>query len=156
LAGLGFIVVMCSVNMLPNMSLPNLQFYFAAGLGALMNTLPKQAALEAARAAAEQSGLQPSAAGPDLRHVGLRGAVPESFDDSGTGVEVIAAVDEYVIRNRAWRGRYTATGTGRVLAMARADSGPACSPEIPPNFATLDARQHLCDVWLTCRCVELI
>jgi hypothetical protein len=72
LAGLGFIVVMCSVNMLPNMQLPNLQFYFAAGLGALMNTLPKQAALEAARAT-EQQARQPSAAGAtvgSLRHVG--------------------------------------------------------------------------------------
>jgi hypothetical protein len=62
LAGLGFIVVMCSVNMLPNMQLPNLQFFFAAGLATLMNTLPKQAAAEAARAAAEPGSLQPSAA----------------------------------------------------------------------------------------------
>jgi hypothetical protein len=44
LAGLGFIVVMCAVNMLPNMPLPNLQFYLAAGLAALINELPKQAA----------------------------------------------------------------------------------------------------------------
>jgi hypothetical protein len=69
LAGLGFIVVMCSVNMLPNMSLPNLQFFFAAGLATLMETLPKQAAIEA-RTASDKNGLQPTAAATGLRHAG--------------------------------------------------------------------------------------
>jgi hypothetical protein len=44
LAGFGFIVVICAVNMLPNMQLPFLQFVFASGLAVLMNELPKQAA----------------------------------------------------------------------------------------------------------------
>jgi hypothetical protein len=42
LAGLAFIVAMCSLNMLPNMQLPYLQFVFAMGLGVLMKELPKQ------------------------------------------------------------------------------------------------------------------
>jgi hypothetical protein len=70
LAGLAFIVVMCSVNMLPNMQLPNLQFFFAAGLAALIKELPKQAAEDVkpvARAGSERPA-QPRAAG--LRHAG--------------------------------------------------------------------------------------
>jgi hypothetical protein len=63
LAGLAFIVVMCSVNMLPNMQLPNLQFFFAAGLAALIKELPKPVA----RAGSERPA-QPRAAG--LRHAG--------------------------------------------------------------------------------------
>ncbi|MET0391300.1 MAG: hypothetical protein ABW321_35330 [Polyangiales bacterium] len=46
LGGLGFMVVICSVNMLPNMELPTLQFVFAAGLAVLMKELPRQAAAE--------------------------------------------------------------------------------------------------------------
>ncbi|MET0388703.1 MAG: hypothetical protein ABW321_22215 [Polyangiales bacterium] len=46
LAGFGFVVVMCSVNMLPNMQLPYLQFVFAAGLSVLMKELPRQATAE--------------------------------------------------------------------------------------------------------------
>jgi hypothetical protein len=46
LAGLGFMVVVCCVNMLPNMHLPNLQFFFAAALATLVRELPKQAALK--------------------------------------------------------------------------------------------------------------
>jgi hypothetical protein len=53
LAGLGFIVIVCSVNMLPNMQFPTLQFYFAAGLAVLMKELPKRAAEERARAKPE-------------------------------------------------------------------------------------------------------
>lgn len=44
LASLCFIVVVCAVNTLPNMSLPNLQFFFAAALATLLEELPKQAA----------------------------------------------------------------------------------------------------------------
>jgi hypothetical protein len=43
LCGLGFMVVVCCVNMLPNMQLPNLQFLFAAALATLLEQLPKQA-----------------------------------------------------------------------------------------------------------------
>jgi hypothetical protein len=43
LLGFGFVVVICSVNMLPNMQLPYLQFFFAAGLAVLVRELPKQA-----------------------------------------------------------------------------------------------------------------
>jgi hypothetical protein len=49
LAGLAFIVVICSVNMLPNMQLPYLQFIFATGLAVLMNELPKQAQRDSVR-----------------------------------------------------------------------------------------------------------
>jgi O-antigen ligase len=55
LAGLGFIVVVCSVNMLPNMQFPTLQFYFAAGLAVLIRELPKRAAEERARAERERA-----------------------------------------------------------------------------------------------------
>jgi hypothetical protein len=41
LAGFGLIVVICSVNLLPNMQLPVLQFYFAAGLAVLAKELQK-------------------------------------------------------------------------------------------------------------------
>jgi hypothetical protein len=43
LAGFGYIVAICAVNMLPNMQLPQLQFYFAAGLAVLVKELPRQA-----------------------------------------------------------------------------------------------------------------
>jgi hypothetical protein len=43
LAGFGLIVVICSVNLLPNMQLPYLQFYFAAGLAVLAKELQKEA-----------------------------------------------------------------------------------------------------------------
>ncbi|HKU40220.1 MAG TPA: hypothetical protein VJR89_18800 [Polyangiales bacterium] len=49
LVGLGFIVVICSVNMLPNMQFPTLQFYFAAGLAVLIRELPRRAAAEGAK-----------------------------------------------------------------------------------------------------------
>jgi hypothetical protein len=54
LTGFGFIVVVCSVNMLPNMQLPYLQFYFAAGLAVLIKEMPMRAAREA-RSAARKS-----------------------------------------------------------------------------------------------------
>jgi hypothetical protein len=69
LAALGFIVVMCAVNMLPNMQLPNLPFYFAAGLGALILELPKQAAAELKTARAGSTRPEASRA-PSLRHAG--------------------------------------------------------------------------------------
>ncbi len=47
LAGLGYIIAICSVNMLPNMQFPNLQFYLAAGLAVLVKELPRQAEKEA-------------------------------------------------------------------------------------------------------------
>jgi hypothetical protein len=43
LGGLAYIVGICGVNMLPNMSLPNLQFFFAAGLATLSAELTKHA-----------------------------------------------------------------------------------------------------------------
>ncbi|MET0386226.1 MAG: hypothetical protein ABW321_09730, partial [Polyangiales bacterium] len=61
IAGLGFMVVVCGVNMLPNMHLPNLQFFFAAALATLVRELPRQAAL-AARQAKLESDRPPSAA----------------------------------------------------------------------------------------------
>jgi hypothetical protein len=42
----GFVVVICAVNMLPNMALPFLQFVFATGLATLMREVPRQEALE--------------------------------------------------------------------------------------------------------------
>jgi hypothetical protein len=73
LAGLGFIVVLCAVNMLPNMQLPNLQFFLAAGLGSLIKELPKQAAAEARAAAQADDADAPTSSRPPgggLRHVG--------------------------------------------------------------------------------------
>jgi len=48
LAGLGVMVTVCCVNMLPNMNLPNLQFFFAAGLATLASELPKTARVASA------------------------------------------------------------------------------------------------------------
>jgi O-antigen ligase len=45
-AALAFMVSVCAINMLPNMLLPNLQFFFAGGLAVLLKELPKQAALD--------------------------------------------------------------------------------------------------------------
>jgi hypothetical protein len=44
LTTLGYIVSICCVNELPNMHLPNLQFFFASGLGVLLAEVPKLAA----------------------------------------------------------------------------------------------------------------
>ena len=44
LAGLSFIVTVCCVNTLPNMSLPNLQFVFAAALAVVVKEMPRRAA----------------------------------------------------------------------------------------------------------------
>jgi hypothetical protein len=71
LTSLCFIVVICGVNTLPNMSLPNLQFFFAAALATLLEELPKQAAQAAKaqqRAAAEAAELAPAPIG-GLPHV---------------------------------------------------------------------------------------
>jgi hypothetical protein len=38
--------VICSVNLLPNMALPNLQLFFAAGLAVLLRNMPLQARME--------------------------------------------------------------------------------------------------------------
>jgi len=46
LAGFGYLVVICAVNMLPNMHLPYLQFIFALGFSALMLEVPREEALE--------------------------------------------------------------------------------------------------------------
>jgi hypothetical protein len=62
IAGFGFIVVICSVNMLPNMQLPYLQFFFAAGLSVLAKELPRQAAASAKQAAAKQAEIAAAAA----------------------------------------------------------------------------------------------
>jgi O-antigen ligase len=63
LTSLCFIVVVCAVNTLPNTSLPNLQFFFAAALATLLEELPKQAAQAAKaqqRAASEAAELAPA------------------------------------------------------------------------------------------------
>jgi hypothetical protein len=69
LAGLAYIVVICGVNMLPNMTLPNLQFFFAGGLATLMKELLKQAAFEA-KQSAKGGAKVPSAPPNGLRHAG--------------------------------------------------------------------------------------
>jgi hypothetical protein len=43
LSALALMVSVCAINMLPNMMLPNLQFFFAGGLAVLIKELPKQA-----------------------------------------------------------------------------------------------------------------
>jgi len=73
-AGLAFMVTVCCVNMLPNMGLPNLQFFFAAGLATLINELPRQAA-QAAKEQQDVERVEGRAApepspGRGLRHVG--------------------------------------------------------------------------------------
>lgn len=42
LSGLSVITAICAVNLLPNMSLPNLQLFFAAGLAVLAGDIPRQ------------------------------------------------------------------------------------------------------------------
>lgn len=49
LAGFGYLVVICAVNMLPNMALPQLQFIFAMGFGALMLEVAREGAVERSR-----------------------------------------------------------------------------------------------------------
>jgi hypothetical protein len=46
LAGLAIMVTICAVNLLPNMALPNLQLFFAAGLSVLARNMPLQARME--------------------------------------------------------------------------------------------------------------
>jgi hypothetical protein len=46
LVAFGYLVVICAVNMLPNMHLPYLQFIFAMGLAALMHEVPREEAVE--------------------------------------------------------------------------------------------------------------
>jgi hypothetical protein len=77
LTGLAFMVTVCCVNMLPNMHLPVLQFFFAAGLATLLDELPRQAALAARAAKAKEPAAKSSAPTPvepppggGLRHVG--------------------------------------------------------------------------------------
>jgi hypothetical protein len=55
LAGLAYIVGICGVNMLPNMTLPNLQFFFAAGLATFSAELSKRASSEAKQVARAKS-----------------------------------------------------------------------------------------------------
>jgi hypothetical protein len=58
------------VNKLPNMGLPNLQFFYAAGLATLLNELPKQAAEEqraSLRAQQEKVSASRAPARPGLR-----------------------------------------------------------------------------------------
>lgn len=67
LSALALMVSVCAINMLPNMLLPNLQFFFAGGLAVLLKELPKQAAKERARdaeaASAPRTELQTAARG---------------------------------------------------------------------------------------------
>ncbi|HKP57832.1 MAG TPA: hypothetical protein VJV78_13965 [Polyangiales bacterium] len=53
LTALGLIIAVCCVNELPNMNLPNLQFFLAAGLAVLLEELPKIAAQQRKTAEAE-------------------------------------------------------------------------------------------------------
>jgi hypothetical protein len=62
--------VMCSVNMLPNMQLPYLQFYFAMGLAALTQGMTKRAGPIAPPAASNVSSIRP----PEPLSTGLRKA----------------------------------------------------------------------------------
>jgi hypothetical protein len=65
LAGFGYMVVICAVNMLPNMQLPYLQFIFAMGLGALMHELPREEAAE--RSKSRQPGAPRETSRPGSR-----------------------------------------------------------------------------------------
>lgn len=47
LTGLAVIVTICAINLLPNMALPNLQLFFAAGLASLARNLPLEDRMEA-------------------------------------------------------------------------------------------------------------
>jgi len=66
LAGLGFMVTVCCVNTLPNMNLPNLQFFFAAGLATLAvelsRTVRARSALNVAKPRTSQVAPAPSPA----------------------------------------------------------------------------------------------
>lgn len=64
LVGFGYLVVMCAVNMLPNMHLPYLQFIFAMGFGALMRELPREEALERAQSMHPEEPRKPSTRPP--------------------------------------------------------------------------------------------
>ena len=56
LSGLATLVAFCALNLLPNMSLPNLELYFAAGLAVLARTMPRQARMLRARKARTAMG----------------------------------------------------------------------------------------------------
>jgi hypothetical protein len=58
LGGLGIMVVICAVNLLPNMALPNLQLFFAAGLAVLTKTLPIQVRVERAQEIAPKKKIE--------------------------------------------------------------------------------------------------
>jgi hypothetical protein len=77
LTALGFIVSICCVNELPNMHLPNLQFFFAAGLGVLLTEIPKIAAQQ--RKDSDPGGLesQPSDLRPAAHSGGISTPAPE-------------------------------------------------------------------------------
>jgi hypothetical protein len=72
LAGLGFMVAICAVNMLPNMQLPYLQFVFASGLAALAAQLPKlqrQGLSQSPSIAPRAQSVRPSHRAPPMRPV---------------------------------------------------------------------------------------
>jgi hypothetical protein len=71
LGALAIIVSLCTVNELPNMSLPNLSFFFAAGLAALLTELPKIAAQQR-KAIEPESEPAPGAVRPAAARSGLR------------------------------------------------------------------------------------
>jgi hypothetical protein len=87
LAAFGFIVVICSVNMLPNMQLPYLQFYFAAGLAVLVKELPKHA--REAQAAASVAPAKGTSRGKSQRPA--RPSMPPPVRPSRPSPEVRAA-----------------------------------------------------------------
>lgn len=71
LGGLGFIVVICSVNMLPNMQFPTFQFFFASGLAVLIRELPRQAAAERAQLLhGQEAANENPAPDPEYRRAG--------------------------------------------------------------------------------------
>ena len=78
LATLAFVVSICCINELPNMSLPNLQFFFAGGLSVLMNEIPKLAAQQR-RAAEVEAESDPAS----LRPAAARGGLPVATADRG-------------------------------------------------------------------------
>jgi O-antigen ligase len=79
LTALGFIVSICCVNELPNMHLPNLQFFFAAGLGVLLTEIPKIAAQQRKDSDPAALDSQPS----DLRSAARSGGIATPAPERG-------------------------------------------------------------------------
>jgi len=81
LAGFGFGVVVCSVNMLPNMQLPYLQFMFAAGLAVVCGVLSRPGSRAAPARSVRPSrrpSQRPSRSAP-LRPIWYSAPPPEAY-----------------------------------------------------------------------------